>query len=127
MTLPIPRAHICMRLQRDVALHQLGLDPATAELDHVPAIGLRAVNAALRDYDPPQLDPRYLRWRDPVEHKTKTFGNKATTAGSDIHLIAKSKRITREQEEFRRRILTKQPGKSARPASKWPKRKFGRR
>jgi hypothetical protein len=127
MTLPIPRRHISMRLQRDVALMMLGLDPATAELDHEPALGLRAVNAALGDYDPPQLDPQYLRWRGKAEHKTKTFGTKATSAGSDIWKIAHGKRLTQTEEEFIRRILAKEPGKSARPPSRWPKRKMQRR
>lgn len=121
VTLPIPRKHISMRLQRDVALRQMGLDPAVVELDHDPALALRKVNAALNDYDPPQHDPNYLRWRMPAEHKVKTFGCKATTAGSDIHLIAKSKRVTRDQEDFRRRMLAKEPGQDVRPGSKWAK------
>lgn len=121
VTLPIPRKHISMRLQRDVALLMLGLDPATAELDHTPALARRKVNAALNDYDPPQLDPRYLKWLMPAEHKEKTFGTKATTANSDIWAIAKSKRLRHEQEDFCRRMLAKEPGQDARPESKWAK------
>ena len=122
MTLPIPRRHISMKLQRDVALLMLGLEPSTAELDHEPALALRRVNAAVCDYDPPQLDPQYLRWRGKAEHKTKTFGTKATSANSDIWKIAHGKRLTREHEEFCRRILRKEPGRSARPPSRWPKK-----
>ena len=126
MTLPIPRRKVPLRTQLHAALDQLGLDPATAELDHAPALALRLINAALSDYDPPQLDPQYLRWRGKAEHKTKTFGVKATSAGSDVHLIAKGKRIDRAHEEFRRRILAKEPGRSARPPSRWPKRPMRR-
>ncbi len=51
-------------------------------------------------------------------HKTKTFGTKATTLGSDIHAIAKSKRLARGKR------VAKHPMKSA--PRKWPKRKFSR-
>jgi hypothetical protein len=126
MTLPIPRRKVPLRTQLAAALDQLGLDPATAELDHTPALGLRAINAALGDYDPPQLDPQYLRWRGKAEHRIKTSGTKATSAGSDIWKIAHGKRLSREHEEFCRRILRKEPGRSARPASRWPKRPMRR-
>jgi hypothetical protein len=127
MSLPIPRRKVPLRTQLHAALDQLGLDPATAELDHTPALGLRAINAALGDYDPPQLDPQYLRWRGKAEHRIKTSGTKATSAGSDIHLIAHGKRLTREHEEFCRRILLKEPGRSARPPSRWTKRPMRKR
>ena len=45
----------------------------------------------------------------------------------DTAIVAKSKRITREQEEIRRRMLAKEPGKSARPPSRWGSRPFPRR
>lgn len=96
----LPRPHISMKLQRDVALIQLGLDPATAELDHDPALGLRPICTVTGDYIPPANDPRHLVWRDPVGHAKKTRGGKATTAGSDVHLIAKGKRLRRAQTEL---------------------------
>lgn len=40
-------------------------------------------------------------------HRMKTSGTQATSAGSDIHAIAKSKRLTKAQEEFRARMLAK--------------------
>lgn len=136
----LPRPHISMKLQRDVALIQLGLDPATAELDHDPALGLRLWMGAT-EYIPPANDPNYLKWRDPAAHAKKTRGGKATTAGSDVHLIAKGKRLRRVQarlnfigsNEFRSDLV----GAPVAPASRkakiparvnpWPKRKFQRR
>jgi hypothetical protein len=54
-------------------------------------------------------------------HDVKTFGTRATTAGSDIQQIAKSRRLTKSQEEFRQRVLSKS-GQAERPerkTSKW--------
>lgn len=48
------------------------------------------------------------------------------TATVDVPRIAKNKRVTAKHEEFRRRLLAKEPGASARPPSRWPKRGFGR-
>lgn len=55
-------------------------------------------------------------------HRTKTSGTKATTAGSDVQMIAKGKRLAREAEEFRRRILAKGSGSEPEKRSKWPRR-----
>lgn len=49
------------------------------------------------------------------------------TAKFDIPRIAKNKRITKDQEEHRRRMLAKEPGKSARPKSRWASRPFPKR
>jgi hypothetical protein len=79
------------------------------EWDHDPALALRAV----RDdgsLDPPANDPRYIVPRSRTAHREKTSGTAATSAGSDIHLIAKIKRIQKKEEEFRRRLLGKAEG-----------------
>lgn len=47
-------------------------------------------------------------------HSRKTFGNKSTTLSSDIHTIAKTKRLEK------RRLGTAK----AKPKRAWPKRKF---
>ncbi len=59
-------------------------------------------------------------------HRAKTSGTKATTAGSDIQVIAKGKRIRRDEEEFRRRLLAKDAGEP-KPKSKWQSRPFPKR
>jgi hypothetical protein len=92
----LPRPFIPLKVQRDAALIQLGLDPKTAELDHDPALGLRE-RTDTGGYIPDANNPHYLKWRDPVGHAKKTRGSKQTTAGSDVHLIAKGKRLRRAQ------------------------------
>lgn len=64
-------------------------------------------------------------------HLTKTSGTKATTRGSDIHEIAKERRVKADQDDFRRRLLAKsgqaEPTDDTAPArrkGKWPKRSF---
>jgi hypothetical protein len=72
-----------------------------------------------------------------ADHKLKTFGSKATTAGSDVHGAAQDKRIQRKQAEFKARMLAKATGEepprkkakakiSSRPFSK-ESRPFSRR
>jgi hypothetical protein len=103
--LKLPRPSIPLQVQLHAALLQLGLDPAHADLDHDPALGLRKRSPDGKDYIPAANDPRYLVWRDRKAHRTKTSGTKATSAGSDVHLIAKGKRIRRVNAEAQRRIL----------------------
>lgn len=57
-------------------------------------------------------------------HRVKTSGTKATTAGSDVQVIAKGKRLARATEEFRRRIAAKGSGDKPKARSRWPRRKF---
>ena len=115
-----------LKAQRDAALLQLGLDPATAELDHDPALGLRE-RTPDGGYIPDANDPRYLVWRTGEAHRKKTSGNKATTAGSDINRIAKVNRIAPEQAAFRERLLKhskKRAALTAKPKRPWPSRPF---
>lgn len=99
------RSHIGLGIKLQAALLQLGLDPKTAELDHDPALGLRPFSTVTGEYIPAENDPRYLVWRDPVGHRKKTSGTKATSAGSDVHLIAKSKRLVRKQAAHKAKLI----------------------
>ncbi|MCW5695840.1 MAG: HNH endonuclease [Bauldia sp.] len=62
-------------------------------------------------------------------HRPHTTGRKfgaektVTTANSDIGKIAKVRRLTKAQEESRRRMLARDQGEE-RPRSKWPKQKM---
>lgn len=87
---------------RDKTLPKLlaagGLDHKAVQWDHDPALGLRPVNAAGDDYDPPQLDPRHIVPRAKDDHYRKTHGHlpgegAATTADSDQGKIAKAERL----------------------------------
>jgi hypothetical protein len=60
-----------------------------------------------------------------ADHKVKTFGSKATTAGSDVHGAAQSKRLQRSHEEFKARMLAKATG--AEPPKRKAKAKIANR
>ncbi|WP_406853526.1 hypothetical protein ABEG18_13215 [Alsobacter sp. KACC 23698] len=75
--------------------------------DHHPALALRFVDPETGEMSPAPNDPRYLRPLRKAEHAEKTFGRKATTAGSDVGLAAKVKRLDKSEAEFRRRLLAK--------------------
>lgn len=108
-------------------LSMLGLLGEEVEFDHYPALALR-LRTPEGGYIPDELDPRYIRPMLKDKHKIKTFGSGATTAGSDIGNAAKIKRIEKDPsggEEFRRRILAKEPRKE-RKKQKIPSRPFRR-
>lgn len=112
------------RIKLRVLMRQIGFEPHEMELDHEPPLAMREVNADGTDWVPPQHDETYLIWRPKAEHRRKTSGTKATTAGSDIHKIAKIKRLSREHEEFRRNLLSPEPKSPPEKKYRWPKRGF---
>ena len=119
----ITRPYVPLKVKLDAALIQLGLDPKTTQLDHRPALARRE-RTEDGGYIPDANDPRYLEWVDPDEHKRRTFGNGATTRGSDIGEIAKTRRLTLNQEAVRRRMLAKEPGNPPPKSGKIRSRKF---
>jgi hypothetical protein len=103
----------------------LGLASDTRfEFDHTPALCLRDFDPETGRFEPDQNDPAFIVVRTPEDHRVKTFGTKATTYGSDIFERAKDRRITKDQEEFRRRMLAKEPGKPREKSPRWGKRSF---
>jgi hypothetical protein len=115
-----------MRRGLEAALLQLGLDPRACHLDHDPALALRPLNEAGTDFDPPQHDPRYMRWVSTSDHSRKTTGRKGESklsiSGGDQQKIAKVKRL---EKKFVSRLL--RPEKKERPKRKWPSRPFAKR
>lgn len=103
---------------------------ANVQFDHRPALVTRGFDEAANDFIPPQLDPDFIEGLHKDCHLTRTTGRKAgalrtiTTRGSDIGEAARTKTISASQAEFRARILRKEPGRSARPPSRWAKRPF---
>lgn len=103
---------------------------ADVEFDHRPPLCDRPWIEQIDDYDPPQHDPAFIEMLHGDCHLWRTSGRKpgaavtTTTRGSDVGELARTASISEAQEEFRRRILGKEPGKSARPESKWPKKSF---
>ena len=98
----LPRRKVPLAIALKVALRQLGFKKP--ELDHDPALGLRERTPDGK-YIPDEHDPDHLVWREAEDHAVKTRGNGATTAGSDVHVIAKTKRLAKAEEEHRRRML----------------------
>lgn len=92
------RKHISLKAQLHAALYQLGLDPANVHLDHSPPLALREWDEKAQDTIPPASDPKHLVWMATEAHREKTSGRKnVTAAGSDIHAIAKVKRLNGEK------------------------------
>lgn len=79
--------------------------------DHRPALWEREFNDATQDFVPPQNDPEFIEAIGSVVHDHRTFGpggdRRTTTAGSDLNRRAKVHRLSKEEEEFRRRLLAK--------------------
>lgn len=118
------RKHISISMKLAACLDALGLTGEKIHWDHTVALSARIYHPDTGLYEPDELDPRYIRPMRIEDHKIKTFGRGATTAGSDIGIAAKLKRIEKDPaggEEFRRKLLAKPP-REDRPKSKWPKR-----
>ena len=118
---PEPRRAVPMKLQRDLALklvadlmRKLGMIPADADpsfqLDHTPALALRAVDPVTAEHIPHQHDPEYLVWLTKEAHAAKTFGTGATTRGADAGDIAHGRRLTDKEVAFRARLLARDTG-----------------
>lgn len=68
-------------------------EPVELELDHDPALGLRDVDPATGEHIPHQHDDRFLVWRPKAPHAVKTRGTGATTAGSDVGEMRKTRQL----------------------------------
>ena len=105
------RPKLTLRDKLRAALHALGLTEETVQWDHDPPIQLRVWVPERGDTDPPASDPRHLVPRPTAEHREKTSGRKTKArAEGDQTEIARTKRLAAEQEEFRARLLSKEPG-----------------
>lgn len=60
-------------------------------------------------------------------HRKKTSGTKATSAGSDIHEIAKTKRLTKDHNEFVSKLLSRECGEKREKSNKIRSRGFEKR
>lgn len=137
------RRAIPMKVQRDVALdlcrdlmRKLGLVEVDAtiefELDHDPALQLRAIDPATGKHQPDQHDPAFLVWRPRQEHRVKTTGRAGTSklamVDGDQQKIAKNRRREKkraESESARAELPEPPPGRmKAKPPSRWPKRQM---
>lgn len=126
------RKHIPLAARLEAALRQLseflGCAPDDLDLDHDPALNFRPMNKDGSDTIPPANDPANLIYRARADHKAKTFGpggeKRIHTRGSDVSEPRRLDRLSEKHKAFRARALA--VDKTAKPASKWPKRKFRR-
>lgn len=96
--------------------------------DHWPSLELRPWNEDKTDTVPPANDPNYIQALCSESNKRKTFGSKATTAGSDIQRIAKIKRILKGPKEPKKKLQSRPfPKRPDTMSYRWPKRGFQKR
>lgn len=114
----LPRPHMPLSVKLAACLDALGFKPGEEiEWDHAPALCLRA-RTPEGGYDPPANDPRYIRPRRKADHKIKTIGNGATTAGSDVGNARHFRDLTESQAEFQRRLFAKTCGSKRQKSGK---------
>lgn len=106
---------------------------ATTQFDHVPALQLRLWDAAEQDTFPPANSKDHIEAKHKDCHLAKTAGlpsKAASKRGTDITEIARLRRLTRKQEEFRQRLLSKADETIEAPQQRqkyrWPKRPFSK-
>jgi hypothetical protein len=116
-----------IRVKLAAALRALGLTEETVDFDHDPPLQLRIWVPEKGDTHPPANDPAHIVPRPRAEHDEKTSGRRTKArAEGDVTEIAKTKRLAAEQEDFRRRLMAKEPGREREKSRRWPKRKMGR-
>lgn len=108
-------------------LEWLGFEPDDEiEWDHQPALVLRK-RTADGGYDPPANDPRYIRPMRKADHKVKTIGRGATTAGSDVGNARHLGDLIESHAGHERRMAGKQCGKPRERTGTIPSRPFDKR
>jgi hypothetical protein len=122
------RKSIPLSVKLAAALRMLGFSKGQrVDFDHNPALALREWDEEKQDFIPAQLDPEHIVILSEPEHRIKTSGSGGTSYGSDQHAIAKIRRVGKDEEEFRRRMLAKTERTTdapARPKSSIPSRGF---
>jgi len=115
------------KVKLEAALRALGLTLETVDFDHTPPLQLRVWVPERGDTEPPANDPDHIVPRLREDHRRKTSGGSTKAkAQGDVTEIAKTKRLAGGQDEFRRRLLAKDPGEKPDRKSKWPKRSLGK-
>ena len=103
------------------------------QFDHIPAVQLRCWDDEAKDTTPRSNDPEFIFAKHTDCHAKKTFGSSEELTRGDVTEIARTKRIAKDTEEFRRRMLAKlDPDVEVdtpprRPKKKWPSRPFPKR
>jgi hypothetical protein len=113
-------------LMRRVGMIPTEVTAVEWELDHEPALGLRDIDPATQQHVPHQHDERFLVWRPKVIHAVKTRGTGATTAGSDVGEMRKTRQLVEARVEPDDPSIAPWAPKPKRekPKRAWPKRPF---
>lgn len=82
---------------------------AGIQFDHYPALGRRGLDEH-GNITPASNDYRFIRPMTKPDHDIKTRGRGATTAGSDVGEIAKTKRLEKIGQAYRDLIARKTEG-----------------
>ena len=103
------------RAKCEAALAKLGLTIRDVEFHHDPPLALRLWDDAAQDTVPPANDPAHIRVLLVSEHRAITTGRRgesdlSVSGNGDVSKIAKSRRLERDHEGFRHRLLTRECG-----------------
>ena len=113
------------------------------QFDHRPPLQMRCWDPVTGDTLPPANDVAFIEAAHKDCHATVTTGRRGTSKlskrGGDISEVAKTKRLTAEEAEFRKRLLSNAselndevgegmvPPKGTKLKKAWPKREFAKR
>lgn len=78
---------------------EMPVEDVALDLDHDPALGLRDVCPKTGQHIPHQHDDRYLVFRPVANHAVKTRGSGATTNGSDVGEMRKTRQLVEKRVE----------------------------
>lgn len=124
---PIP---LLVKLQ--VALRQLGYTVNEIHWDHTPPLALREWDPVAQDTIPAANDPNHIRILRIEDHKAVTTGRRgesdlSISFNGDVSRIAKARRLSKEEEAFRKRLLAKEAGQPREKTGSIKSRGFERR
>lgn len=113
------RPHMPLSVKLHAALLALGftdeeITGGGIEWDHSPCLALRFVDPETGQLVPHPNDPQFIRPLRKADHKAKTNGRRGekrvTSAGSDIHAIARSRRLVKAEKAHAEAMADKAGG-----------------
>lgn len=104
-------------------LRKLGV--AKVNIDHRPPLSERQFDDEAWDTIPPANSLEHLEAMSDEDHDKLSHGpggeKRITTAGSDANRRAKTRHLTKDQEDFRRKVLARPCGQKRERTGNWPK------